>query len=388
MVVANTPQSHPDLPGKSTLIFEDVAGGTREEDRVLDWEKIQELRSGKVTLWDHCFELPHKHLEATRRSRTRVTAGKVDAQAEGRRQRQARDLRLPRRLRPALRRRRQGRRRAAGRAPEDLQGQQADRRDPHAGGGVREPRSSAARATAGSSSRGHKFTLEAPLQRRRRPYVLTERRRIGRARPADFRGRQTGAFRYHNDVHVHPARRCRSGRPRVTPKPVVHGHADGRRRRPRGRGDLHRQVRPREGPVPLGPRGQERRRQLLLDPRRARPGPASSGASSTFPRIGQEVDRRLPRRRPGPADHRRQRLQRRHDAALRAAGQQDAERHQDAQHARRRPGELQRDRVSRTRRARSSSTCAPRRTMTSPSSTTRPTGSATTGTRPSTTTSG
>ena len=65
MVVANTPGSHSDLsPGPSNLIFEAVGGGTREEDRVNAWEKAQELRPSKVTLWDHCFELPHKHLEA------------------------------------------------------------------------------------------------------------------------------------------------------------------------------------------------------------------------------------------------------------------------------------------------------------------------------------
>jgi type VI secretion system secreted protein VgrG len=33
---------------------------------VFSWEKSQELRSGKVTLWDHSFELPGKHLEATK----------------------------------------------------------------------------------------------------------------------------------------------------------------------------------------------------------------------------------------------------------------------------------------------------------------------------------
>ena len=63
MVVTN--QSQPDIsPGKSNLIFDAVGGGTRAEDRVHAWEKMQELRSSKVTLWDHCFELPHKHLEA------------------------------------------------------------------------------------------------------------------------------------------------------------------------------------------------------------------------------------------------------------------------------------------------------------------------------------
>src|SRR5262249_13129567 len=59
MVVANTPQSHPSLPEQSTLTFEELAGGGREEDRVTEWHKVQELRSGKYTLWDHCFELPY-----------------------------------------------------------------------------------------------------------------------------------------------------------------------------------------------------------------------------------------------------------------------------------------------------------------------------------------
>src|ERR1017187_1698277 len=77
MVVANTPGSHSDLsPGPSNLIFEAVAGGTRKEDRVSAWEKAQELRSSKVTLWDHCFELPHKHLEAEYPIQGAVAAGK------------------------------------------------------------------------------------------------------------------------------------------------------------------------------------------------------------------------------------------------------------------------------------------------------------------------
>ncbi len=76
MVVANTPGSHSDVPGKTSLIFESVGGGTREEDRVNAWEKAQELRSSKVTLWDHCFELPHKHLEAEAPIQGAVAAGK------------------------------------------------------------------------------------------------------------------------------------------------------------------------------------------------------------------------------------------------------------------------------------------------------------------------
>jgi type VI secretion system secreted protein VgrG len=77
MVLANTPGSHPDLPGRSSLIFETVGGGTREEDRVKSWEKAQELKSSKVVLWDHCFELPHKHLEAEFPIQASVAAGKA-----------------------------------------------------------------------------------------------------------------------------------------------------------------------------------------------------------------------------------------------------------------------------------------------------------------------
>ncbi|HVS35603.1 MAG TPA: type VI secretion system tip protein TssI/VgrG [Gemmataceae bacterium] len=66
MVFADTPQSHPDMPAASSLIYDTATGGNRPEDRIYQWRKAQELRSGKVTLWDHCFELPHKHLETNK----------------------------------------------------------------------------------------------------------------------------------------------------------------------------------------------------------------------------------------------------------------------------------------------------------------------------------
>lgn len=77
MVVANTPQSHSDVPDGSKLIYESVAGGNRPEDRIYDWHKLQELRSGKYLLWDHTFELPHKHLEAKKVIQESVQVGKV-----------------------------------------------------------------------------------------------------------------------------------------------------------------------------------------------------------------------------------------------------------------------------------------------------------------------
>ncbi len=77
MVVANTPQSHSDLEGRNKIIYEKVEGGTRDEERIFDWEKVQELRSGKYTLWDHTFELPHKHLEAEANILDSVQVGKI-----------------------------------------------------------------------------------------------------------------------------------------------------------------------------------------------------------------------------------------------------------------------------------------------------------------------
>jgi hypothetical protein len=35
----------------------------RDQARIMAWEKQQELRPGKVTLWDHVFESPHPNLE-------------------------------------------------------------------------------------------------------------------------------------------------------------------------------------------------------------------------------------------------------------------------------------------------------------------------------------
>jgi type VI secretion system secreted protein VgrG len=76
LVVADSPASFPELP--EPLIFDEAfSGGNRDEERIGSWEKLQELRSGKVTLWDHCFELPHKHLEAQKTIQDSVAAGQV-----------------------------------------------------------------------------------------------------------------------------------------------------------------------------------------------------------------------------------------------------------------------------------------------------------------------
>ena len=78
---------------------------------------------------------------------------------------------------------------------------------------------------------------------------------------------------------------------------------------------------------------QEGREQLVLDPRVAAVGGQGLGRDlDAAHRPGG--DRRFPRRRSRSADHHRPRLQRRADAALRSAGEQDAVGHQEPQLAR------------------------------------------------------
>ena len=77
MVLANTPQSHPDVPGDTSANYEIVQGGVTPEDRILSWEKTQEIRSGKYTLWDACFELPGQNLQASQPILETVQAGTI-----------------------------------------------------------------------------------------------------------------------------------------------------------------------------------------------------------------------------------------------------------------------------------------------------------------------
>jgi len=76
-VVADSAAAHADVPIAAGLIYETVEGGGRPEDRVTGWEKSQELRSGKVTLWDHSFELTGQNLQAQSSSLDTVKVGTV-----------------------------------------------------------------------------------------------------------------------------------------------------------------------------------------------------------------------------------------------------------------------------------------------------------------------
>jgi type VI secretion system secreted protein VgrG len=77
LVLTNTTRDHPALPERSNLRFAATDKDAEAEDQIEYWEKSQELRSGHYTLWDHCFELPHKHLEADQTIAENIKIGQV-----------------------------------------------------------------------------------------------------------------------------------------------------------------------------------------------------------------------------------------------------------------------------------------------------------------------
>jgi type VI secretion system secreted protein VgrG len=77
LVVANSSQSFVELPHESNLYYDEERGGVEQEEIIYSWEKYQTLTPGKVTLWDHCFELPHKNLEAQHMVDEELAIGEV-----------------------------------------------------------------------------------------------------------------------------------------------------------------------------------------------------------------------------------------------------------------------------------------------------------------------
>ena len=99
LVIADDAVSHQDIPGDATLIYDEVAGGTREELRITGWMKTQELGSGKNTLQDYNYGKPMLDMLVSQPIMDSVQVGKVTPQAEGGRKRSVRGLRLPGQLR-------------------------------------------------------------------------------------------------------------------------------------------------------------------------------------------------------------------------------------------------------------------------------------------------
>lgn len=75
MVLGVTPGVHPNVPDQPTITFEEVIGGTRPGERITEWERTQEIRSTKVSLWDHRLEMTRDHLQAEQRAPEDVAVG-------------------------------------------------------------------------------------------------------------------------------------------------------------------------------------------------------------------------------------------------------------------------------------------------------------------------
>ncbi len=77
MLVWDSSLQLPDVPGPSIVVFDDLDEGLRDDARVSNWQKSQEVSSTEFSLWDHCFELPDQNLEARQVIVETVEAGTV-----------------------------------------------------------------------------------------------------------------------------------------------------------------------------------------------------------------------------------------------------------------------------------------------------------------------
>lgn len=219
MVLGNTPQNHADLPESSKIFFEQVMGGKRSEDRIYDWAKVQELRSGKYTLWDHCFELPHKHLQAEKAILNDVAVGKASHKQKLGVNDNLEIYDYP----GEYAQRFDGVNRGGGDQPADLQKIFQDNQRTV---GIRMQQEAVPGLIIQGSSTcrhfvsGHKFTLDRHFNADG-PYVLTGVRHNANV-SVDYRSGEKGDYLYQNSFTAIPVAQPYRP-PRTTPKPFVQG---------------------------------------------------------------------------------------------------------------------------------------------------------------------
>jgi len=77
MVLGDSPQVFQDLTAAPDVVYDVGEATGLVDDRVLQWEKAQDLRSDKATLWDYEFQMPDKNCEAVAQVPESVQAGTV-----------------------------------------------------------------------------------------------------------------------------------------------------------------------------------------------------------------------------------------------------------------------------------------------------------------------
>jgi uncharacterized protein involved in type VI secretion and phage assembly len=308
MVLADSPAGAMEIP--LVHVYRTPALLPPPPGSVTAWEKTQEIRSGLVTLADHTFQLPDRNFASQAAIQPSVMAGAVEHHL------------------------------AAGGAPAleqfDFPGGYAHHFDGVDPAGAEDPgelakiqpegdrlvavrmQEEAAQALVinGESSApdlapGSLFTLGGLMAQFNGKYFVTASRTSSRPRAAAPEATATSS-----PASVGPALPAAA----QDPEAGARRHRDRDGHRAGGGGDPDRQVRAREGEIPVAPGRPRPRRRIvvLLDPRRlalGRRGDRHRRRPGDHPsrRVGSA--RRVRRGRPGQADHRRQRLQRRPSAA-------------------------------------------------------------------------
>ena len=219
LVVGDSPDAHPGLPFDPEVTYSPIIENSVEEDRVTEWEKAQDLRSMKFTLWDHSFELPHKHLDAEKPITESVQVGTVNHKLK---------IGSPDRLEiydwpGEYAQRFDGVGPGRDDRPSDVQKIFKDNQRTVQ---IRMEQEAAACLSISGASRlrqltaGHRFTLKEHFNADG-PYVLTAVHHAARM-SADYRSGETDESAYFNSFTCLPA--SIPFRPqRITPKPVVQG---------------------------------------------------------------------------------------------------------------------------------------------------------------------
>ncbi len=82
MVIANSARVHANVPGVSKVQWDVVDGAQRESKHIHDWVKLQDVRSGKFTMWDQSFQRPNDNFEAKKNTLGSVAVGTVTHKLE------------------------------------------------------------------------------------------------------------------------------------------------------------------------------------------------------------------------------------------------------------------------------------------------------------------
>jgi type VI secretion system secreted protein VgrG len=78
LILIDSVAALPDYADPNLVIYEELRGGLRSDERVTSWRKRQQVRSTTAVLWDHCFQLPGQNLQGEAQLPTSVKAGVIE----------------------------------------------------------------------------------------------------------------------------------------------------------------------------------------------------------------------------------------------------------------------------------------------------------------------